>query len=101
MSKNGDRGGWVPSVRPTGARDLVLVCAVEPLRSALVEMLRARGYEPRVSVTPLQAVEELLARGDRIGHAIISNELPHGWASSLHEYIGDEYPGVQRVLLAC
>jgi len=64
------------------------------------ELARAHGYEPRVSVTPLQAVEALLESGRSIGHALISSALPNDWGRGLHEYLADEYPHVRRVMLS-
>lgn len=97
-----NRRGWVADVAATSIsdrREAVLICAAEPLRSALVELARTRGYEPREAVTPLQAVEALLEAGDRIGHALISSDLPDRWGEGLDELIDEEYPHVKRYLL--
>lgn len=93
--------GWVAEIARHRAtsRDIVLICAIEPLRSALVELARVGGYEPYESATPLQAIEALVARGDRIGHALIASDLPHRWGERLAELIAEEYPHVQRYLL--
>lgn len=80
-------------------RDVVLVCADEPLGSALAELARAHGYEPRVSVAPLQAIQTLLAAGGRVRNALISSALRHDWGRALHEFLADEYPEVDRVML--
>ncbi|HSD87861.1 MAG TPA: hypothetical protein VLB44_10120 [Kofleriaceae bacterium] len=79
-------------------RDRVLIFAPEPLRSVLADLVRRSGYEPRVMNTPLQAIEELLGAGDRVVHAVISEELPD--AQGMHELIGDEFPEVSRVYVA-
>jgi hypothetical protein len=89
-------------MRPTGEsavdavddRELVLVCAEETLRSALAELVCARGYEPRVPATPLQAIEALIDSGDRIGWALLASDSGPG----LHDFLADEYPEVRRVL---
>ncbi len=81
-------------------RDAVLVCAEEPLRSALAELVRTRGYDLVVSTTPLQTVETLLASGDRIGYALIASDLPQGWGHGLCEYLADEYPTIRRAVLS-
>ena len=90
------------NIAPTPApdrREAVLICAAEPLRSALVELARTRGYEPCESATPLEAIEALLEDGDRIGHALISSDLPDQWGRGLDELLAEEYPHVKRYLL--
>ena len=77
-------------------RELVLVCAEEPLRSALAEFVRGRGYEPRVPATTLQAIEVLIDSGDRIGWALLASDA----GTALHEFLADEYPDVRRVLVS-
>lgn len=89
--------GWGPE--RTGARDTVLVCAMEPLRSALAAFVRAQGYQLRVSLTPLDAIGVLLDEGDRVCHAMLADDLPHDWARSLHEFIADEYPAIERIAI--
>jgi len=82
------------------ARDGVLVCANEPLRSELAELVRARGFEAIVSVAPLQAIEALLHDGERICHALIASDLPQGWGHGLREFLADEYPHVRSALVS-
>jgi hypothetical protein len=80
-------------------RDAVLVCADEPLRSALAELVRTRGYGLVVSTTPLETVEVLLEAGARIGYALIASDLPNGWGAQLDAYLADEYPAIRRAIL--
>lgn len=83
----------------TNDRDTVLVCAEEPLQSALLELIRAHGHDARVSATPLQAVVTLQDSTVRVRHAVISSSLPHDWGRGLHAFLADEYPDVGRVML--
>lgn len=94
--------GWTASLAMdrVDERDTVLVCADEPLRSALSELARTHGYQAHVSATPLQAIEALQDSKLRVRHALISSTLPHDWGRGLHEFLADEYPDVRRVMLS-
>lgn len=84
----------------TVERDAVLVCATEPLRSSLAELMRTRGYVPVCAITPLETVDRLLEAGPRIRYALIASDLPNGWALQLDAYLADEYPTIQRATLS-
>lgn len=90
---------WIaPMGNLPARRDRVLIFASEPLRSTLADFVRHSGYEPRIMTTPLEAITELVGAGDRVVHAVISEELPD--AKGMHELIADEFPEVSRVYVA-
>jgi len=89
--------GWISGLGlpHVGDRDTVLVWAANPLRSALVELMRSYGFEVCAPETPLEAIETLIDTGDRISHALISLDSGLG----LREFVADEYPAIECVML--
>lgn len=74
------------------------MCDTSSLRAALAELGRANGYKVLACATPLDVIQTLLQLGDRIRHAIISSE-PR-WGLGLPEFLSDEYPDIERIMLA-
>jgi len=89
--------GWIAGLGlpHLGDRDTVLVWAADPLRSALVELMRSYGFEVCAPATPLDAIETLIDTGDRISHALISLDSGLG----LREFLAVEYPAIECVTL--
>lgn len=83
---------------PRDGRDVVLLAAEEPLCGLLQELARANGYRAFACETPLDAVDTVVELGDRMACAIVSSSAR--WADGLAEFLADEYPHVERILIA-
>lgn len=88
---------WLAALERPG-RDVALVVADEPLAAVIAELYRAYGYEVRTPATPLDVIQTLLGVGDRIGVAVLSPDAR--WADGLREFMADEYPEIDRIVLA-
>ena len=88
---------WLAALERPGS-DVVLVVADEPLGAVIAELYRAYGYEVRMPATPLDLIQTLLRVGDRIGAAVISPDAR--WADGLRDFMADEYPDIDRIVLA-
>ncbi|HEU0035587.1 MAG TPA: hypothetical protein VFQ53_33480 [Kofleriaceae bacterium] len=85
-------------IDPALPRDVSLVVADEPIRSALVEGLRANGCDAIAPKTPLDMVQALIAWREQIGSVVISSASR--WAHGLRDFLADEYPEIEPVMLA-
>ena len=79
-------------------RDVALVIANEPLAAVIGELYRAYGYDVFAPETPLDVIQTLISADDRIGAVIISPDAR--WANGLCEFLGEEYPEIDRIVLA-
>jgi hypothetical protein len=77
--------------------DLVLVLAEEPMRDQLVALVRRSGYHAQACTTPLETVQVLEHKSDRLRCALISPQL--AWGHSVGELLDDEYPGIDHVVV--
>lgn len=82
---------------PRDGRNALLLAAEEPLRGLLLELAYSSGYDAFACETPLDAIDTLVEIGDRIACAIVSSASR--WADGLGEFIADEYPHVERILI--
>jgi hypothetical protein len=80
---------WLTALEGGGPRT-ALVVADQPLAGALADLCRSRGYDVLV---PL-----LLAKSERLGPVLISAKARI--AAGLQELLADEYPQLDRVVLA-
>jgi len=74
------------------------VIAEEPLSAVIGELYRAYGYDVFAPETPLEVIQTLVSVGDRIGAVLISPDA--AWANGLREFLADEYPEIDRIVLA-
>jgi hypothetical protein len=82
---------------PADGRDALLLVADEPIRGAVWELATRGGYDVFACRTPLEVVDTLVGAGDRI--ACVVMESGAGWGSGLREFLADEYPRLQRMIL--
>ena len=82
---------------PREGRDVMLLVAEEPLCGLLLELAHANGYDAFACETPLDAIDTLVEIGDRVACAIVSTSAR--WADGLGEFLADEYPHVERILI--
>lgn len=78
-------------------RGIALVIAEPALAAAVSELYQAHGYEVFVPETPLDVIDTLVTVGDEVCAVLISSEAT--WANGLREFIADEFPKIDRVLL--
>jgi hypothetical protein len=93
----GAGSAWLAALERPG-RDVALVVADEPLAAVIAELYRTYGYEVCTPATPLDVIQTLLGVGDRIGAAVISPDAR--WADGLRDFMADEYPEIDRIMLA-
>jgi hypothetical protein len=80
------------------SRDVALVIADPPLAAVIAELYRAYGYEVYVLETPLDVIQMLIGVGERTGVAVLSPDAR--WADGMRDFLADEYPAIDRILLA-
>ena len=83
---------------PEKVRRFVVVIADPPLRAEVAEAFVREGYDVALPVTPLDAINFLLANRDEIDSIIISTEAR--WAYGLSDLAADEVPELPSVLVA-
>lgn len=83
-------------LRVDGPRDVALIIASEPLRSALVARARAGQVEVFAPVAPLDAIQFLETHRDRIAYAIIAADK---WGPEFPQFVADEYPEIHPITL--
>lgn len=76
----------------------VIVIAEQTFEEALATAIRTNGYEVHACRTPLDAIQVLELHSDQISYAVLSTAEPR--ALEVGELIADEYPAIQRLLLA-
>lgn len=94
-----DPGGWLaslPAQRESG-RDIMVIVANEPLCGVLLELAEVNGLDAFACETPLDVIRTLIDIGDRIACAVVSSTTE--WGEGLAEFLADEYPSIDRVLL--
>ena len=79
-------------------RDVMVVVAEEPLSGALLELAHMNGLDAFACETPLDVIQTLLGLGHRVACAVVAASVE--WGNGLAEFLADEYPHVDRVLLA-
>ena len=82
---------------PRDGRDVMLLVAEEPLCGLLLELAYENGYDAFACETPLDAVDTLVELGERVACAIVSSSAK--WAEGLGDFLADEYPHVERILI--
>jgi len=82
---------------PLDGRDALLLVADEPVRGAVWEMATHAGYDVFACRTPLEVVDTLVGAADRIGCVVLESEA--GWGNGLREFLAEEYPRLQRLIL--
>lgn len=89
---------WVSVLPPPeGDRDALLLVADEPIRGAVWEMATRGGYDVFACRTPLEVVDTLVGAGDRIACVVMESEAH--WGNGLREFLADEYPQLQKMIL--
>ena len=78
-------------------RNVMLLVAEEPLCGQLLEMAHENGFDAFACETPLDTIDTLVELGDRVACAIVSSATK--WADGLGEFLADEYPHVERILI--
>jgi hypothetical protein len=94
-----DPEAWIASLplhRQRG-RDVMVVVAGEPLSGALLELAHVNGLDAFACETPLDVIQTLLDLGQRVACAVVAASVD--WGQGLAEFLADEYPHVDRVLL--
>lgn len=79
-------------------RDIALVVAEEPLAAVIADLYRVYGFEVRTAATPLGVVLALIGAGERVGAVVISPDAR--WADGVDDFVADEYPEIDRIVLA-
>lgn len=92
-----DGGARLAPIEHSGST-LALVIADEPIASAIAELYRTHGYDVFAPDTPLDAIQTLISAGDQIGVVLVSPET--AWANGLREFLADEYPTIDQIVLA-
>lgn len=82
---------------PRDGRDVMLLVTEEPLCGLLLELAHRSGYEAFACDTPLDVVDTLVELGERVACAIVSATAT--WGEGLGEFLADEYPHVERILI--
>jgi hypothetical protein len=82
---------------PRNGRDIMLLVAEEPLTSVLLELSRVNGYDAYACETPLDAIDTLVQLGDRVACAFVSAAVR--WTDGFGEFLRDQYPHVERILI--
>lgn len=77
-------------------RDAAIVIANRPL-ALIGEWYLANGYVVFAPTTPLDVIQALVLNRDRIGVVVLSREAR--WADGLLEFLAEEYPEIDRVVL--
>ena len=75
----------------------MMIVADEPLSDALLELAHVNGLDAFACETPLDVVQTLLDVGDRVACTVVASSVD--WGEGLAEFLADEYPEVDRVLL--
>lgn len=90
---------WVdslPLLRRQG-RDVMLLVSEEPLTGVLLELAYLNGFDAFACRTPLDVIDTLVELGDRVACAVLSTGAT--WSTGLPDFIADEYPHIQRVVV--
>ena len=91
--------GWLASL-PTKLRerrDIMLIVADEPVTGMLLELAHINGFDAFACETPLDVIDSLVQIGDRVACAVVSSKTD--WGQGLGDFLADEYPAIQRVLI--
>lgn len=78
-------------------RDIMLIVANEPVCGMLLEIAHINGFDAFACETPLDVIDTLIEIGDRVACAIVSSTAP--WGAGLGDFLADEYPTIQRVVI--
>ncbi|MBV8761112.1 MAG: hypothetical protein JO257_27700 [Deltaproteobacteria bacterium] len=90
---------WIASLPTKLAerRDIMLIVADEPVCGMLLELAHINGFDAFACETPLDVIDTLIEIHDRIACAVVSSQTP--WGAGLGDFLADEYPTIQRVLI--
>ena len=89
---------WSSMLPPAlDGHDALLLVADEPIRGAVWELATRGGYDVFACRTPLEVVDTLVGAGDRI--ACVVMESAAQWGSGLREFLADEYPRLQTMIV--
>ena len=90
---------WLASlpIKLREQRDIMLIVADEPVCGMLLEIAAINGFDAFACETPLDVVDTLIEIGDRVACAVVSSSTQ--WGNGLAEFLADEYPSIQRVLI--
>lgn len=78
-------------------RDIMLIVAQEPVCGMLLEIAHINGFDAFACETPLDVIDTLIEIGDRVACAVVSSTTE--WGAGLADFLADEYPSIQRVLV--
>lgn len=78
-------------------RDIMLIVAEEPVCGVLLEIAHINGLDAFACETPLDVIDTLIEISDRIACAVVSSST--SWGAGLGDFLADEYPTIQRVLI--
>lgn len=81
-----------------GDRDVAIVLAEDAIVGMLGDFYRSQGYRTMAPRTPLDLIQTLLSHRTKIGPVFISPRL--SWSDGLREFLADEYPELDRVVVA-
>jgi len=89
---------WVSVLPPPlDGRDALLLVADEPVRGAVWELAIRAGYDVYACRTPLEVVDTLVGIGDNVACVVMDSGAR--WGRGLREFLADEYPRLQRMIL--
>lgn len=89
---------WVSVLPPPlDGRDALLLVADEPIRGAVWELATRGGYDVFACRTPLDVVDTLVGASDRIACVVMESAVQ--WGKGLREFLADEYPRLQKLIL--
>ena len=75
----------------------MVVVAEKPLSGLLLELAHMNGLDAFACETPLDVIQTLVGLGPRVACAVVAASVD--WGNGLAEFLADEYPHVDRVLL--
>ena len=78
-------------------RDIMLIVAEEPVCGMLLELAAINGFDAFACETPLDVIDTLIDVHDRVACAVVSSKT--AWGAGLGDFLADEYPAIQRVLI--
>jgi hypothetical protein len=78
-------------------RDIMLIVAEEPVCGMLLDIAHINGFDAFACETPLDVIDTLIDIADRIACAVVSSKTQ--WGAGLGDFLADEYPTIQRVLI--